>query len=70
MRNNQVVASTGLPIQGVGVMQANAMAGLGAAAANALIEKPEHGLAGVDDVGSKGRICCQQARQKASIPIS
>ena len=29
MRNNQVVAPTGLPIQGVGVMQANAIAGLG-----------------------------------------
>ena len=59
VRNNQVVVSGGLPLQGVGVMQVKAMAGLLAAA---LLKEPEHGLAGVDNIGSKGRICCQQAR--------
>ena len=70
VRNDQIVASGGLPLESVGMMQANAMAGLRAATANATIENPEHGFAGVDDIRGEGGIFCQQARQEASIPIA
>ena len=70
MRNDQIVASAGLPLQSIGMMQANAMAGLGAATANATIENPEHSMAGVDDIRGEGGIFCQKARQEASIPIA
>ena len=37
--NDQVVASAGIPFERIGVMQTNALAGLGAGAPNATIEK-------------------------------
>jgi hypothetical protein len=70
VRNNQVVASGGVPFESFGAMQANAPAGLRAGSANATFENREHGTAGVDDVRSDGRIGFQQTGQEASVPIS
>jgi hypothetical protein len=49
-------------------MQANALAVLGLA--KATLEEHEHGTAGVDDIRGHGRIGCQQAGEKAPIPVS
>ena len=68
--NNQIVASGGIPLESIGVMQTNAPAGLGARAANAAIENAQHRLAGVDNVRSEGGIGCQQTGQEASIAIA
>ena len=68
--NDQVIAAGGRPCESIGVMQTNALVSLGAGAANAAIEKPQHGAAGIDDIHGDGGIGRQQARQEASIPIA
>ncbi len=68
MRNDQVVRSCGVPVQRIGVIQANALVEPGPA--QAAVEKREHGMAGVDNVRSQGEIGRQQTGQKASVAIS
>ncbi len=70
VRNDQVVASPGVPLQGVGVVQANSLGDLRTAPANAAVEDAQHGMAGIDYICTEQRIGFQQTRQKASIPIS
>jgi hypothetical protein len=67
--NNQIIASAGIPFESIGGVQTNALAGLGAGAPNAAIEKLQHGVAGVDDIHGEGSIGRQQARQEASIAV-
>ena len=70
MGNDQIVASGWIPLQSIGVMQANALTSLPPGPANAAVENPQHGIAGVDDIRGEGGMGGQQARQKAPIPVS
>ncbi len=56
MGDDQIVASPGIPVESIGVMQTNALAGLGARAANAVIKYAQHRVAGVDNVRGEGGI--------------
>jgi hypothetical protein len=51
-------------------MQANALTSLLPGPANAAVENPQHGMAGVDDIRGEGGMAGQQARQKSPIPVS
>jgi hypothetical protein len=55
-------------MQRIGMMQTNTV--LEPGPAQAMIEKREHGMAGVDDIRSQRGIGCQQTDQKASVTIS
>jgi hypothetical protein len=68
--NYQVVASAGIPFERIVLVETNALVGLGTGAPNAAIEKPQHGVAGVDDIHGEGGIGRQQAGQEASIPVA
>src|ERR1700760_3629142 len=68
VRNDEVVGSSGIPLQRIGVVQANTWMEPGLP--QAAVEKREHGLAGIDDIRSQGGIGRQQMGQKASIAIA
>jgi hypothetical protein len=68
--DDQIVASPGIPVESISLMQTNALSGLGARAANAAIEYAQHGAAGVDNVRGKGGIGCQQTGKEAPIAIA
>jgi hypothetical protein len=70
VRNDQVVASGGVPFERIGVMQANAPGELRPGAANSVGENPQHGTAGVNDIHGEVRVRHQQTSQETSIPVS
>ncbi len=68
VRDDQVVGASGIPRQGIGMMQANALVVSGLA--NALFEKSEHGLAGVDNIRGQGGIGGEETGEKAPVSVS
>ncbi len=68
VRDDQVVGAGGIPRQGIGMMQANALVVFGLA--NALFEKSEHGLAGVDNIRGQGGTGFEETGEKSPVSVS
>ena len=70
VRDHEIVAAGGIPAESIRVVQLDAAVEGFSHAADAPVEHPQHGAAGIDHVRGEQRIRREQLLEKAAIPIA